>query len=358
MLVATVGLNTEAALETIQYKQTNYTMPGKKITAMAQRMSTKKNKSRAQKEAEGKKLSKQKAPGYLFDATRVRGCSLSSLDNGAHKWAELLNNPCGAEMVHPVYSTGNGGLLSRVRQVVVAGNNGGAVDSVTCFIPNGVANSPGNFSQWVFGYASAAGGSLGTFTGTTGPAFLGSQAVGTYRPVAGCIRAYYTGTELNRSGLVSYMLAPTSPFNVGNVNSFNAAYFRPLFQKTVRIGDSAMEARWLPLSTSDESWTTSFNGPLAPPVLSSGDLGSALVVLVEGATAGSIQVEIDFCYEWQPNAYSQLNIPVAAPVSVNTTGHVIKALADKFGGVTEFAIREVAGWLGGTPSVLGAVMSM
>lgn len=262
--------------------------------------------------------------------TRVMG-----LDDNAKRYAALLSDPCNADLTYPVYSGSTSGYLVRLKQFLTAGGNSNAVDSYTAFCPTFSADGTITeaYRMIAAGYSSNTGGSLGTIVGYGAMPFLNSSVVGHYRPVAGCLKVHYTGSELNRSGIIHLSVGPPSIIGgetgVGSVTSFI-----PNTAKSVRLGSEPHEVKWFPASTSDEGFTSA-NQP--------GDqggawlTGTALMLYVVGAPAGSVQIEVDFIFEWTPNPDANIQMSFRAPPSTNTTAQVIKALGDAAGGMLEWS---------------------
>lgn len=281
------------------------------------------------------KKKQQQAPGRARRSMAVSAYK-AGLDKAALDYAKLLEDPCRADLVRPVYNFGTSGYLCRVKQVVTLGGNSAAVDAYTAFMPGGEADSTVGTGMWHHGYAAAAGGSLGTITGQIGPAFLRTGTVGHYRPVAGCLRVHYTGTELNRSGMVSLGIAPSAMVVSGETGVGTVATMVPSSTRTVRLGSEPHEVRFLPLSSTDQLYSSS-----SEPQTGTFAFGcTVLYVLAQGVPAGTVNVELDFVYEWVPNmdfSASSMEITIAAPPSRNTLADVLRFVSDAYGGLQAFA---------------------
>lgn len=269
----------------------------------------------------------------------------SGLDAAAKAYAQLLSDPCYAPIVHPVSEVSNSGFLVRVKGFVTAGGNAGAVDSITQFTPgNWATESVFAGSMWAFGYSTTFNGSLGVASGSPGPAFLqGSGVVGAYRPVAGCLKVHYLGSELNRQGRVSIGLLPSQAASTGS-GLFTAPSYVTQCQKTSRLGDEVHEIKFVPLSSTDHMFTTIAGS--ANPTTNV----TSMVVVVQNAPAGSVQIGYDFVYEWVPEPSSGLSTSLEATKSSNSASDVINVLQRAYGSLEKFATsdsgRAIASGLG------------
>lgn len=263
------------------------------------------------------------------------------LDKPAMDYARLLSDPCNAELVHPLYGSSAAGYLVRTKQIIQAGLNAAAVDSITAFNPVGKANKGDDVeSMWCTGYSSSSGGSFGTTAGSQGPQFLIMQA-GAYRPVAGCLKVLYNGSELNRSGTVSYIHMPNKVYSSTETLSSNVDDLIPGSSKTVRLGSEPHEFRWVPINPRDQQFTSDTD-----PMQTVGqtDVGSQMVILIRGAPAGSVTIEATFVWEWTPitnvgtaNAAFSTPIELATPRTSTTVSTVLKYLSDAAGGLQAWA---------------------
>lgn len=277
-----------------------------------------------------------------------------TLDKNAFAYARLLEDPCRADLTYPVYAAGTAGYLTRVKQVVLLGNNAGTVDGYTAFVPGGAANTTTSLGMWHHGW-SAGGGGLGTLTGATGPPFLRSNAVGSYRPVAGCLKVHYTGSELNRAGMISVGIVNQLQLAAGETGVAAISSFIPSSAKTVRLGAEPHEVKWVPTTTYDQA----FSAASQPESVGTYAQSTTVYVMAQGVPAGTCTVECDFVYEWQPETTQGMEHSIEAPRSANTTADVLRVLGDAYGGLTAFATsstgKKVLGVVGrGLYSVMNA----
>jgi len=286
------------------------------------------------KKARSKAPQKQRVPARSARSRSSRGGGGVALDKQAAAYMQLLADPCNADLVTAPFAVGHAGYLLRTKQFYMAGNNGSAVDSYSAFVPGGDSNTTVSTGMWHFGYAAAPGGAMGTLGGGEGPAFLSSAAVGYYRPVAGCIKVHYTGSELNRQGMVTLGLLPKLNLASGEPGIPGVSQFVGSGFKTCRLGSQPHELRYVPLSAADMNFSS------ATQPLSGGTYidATTLVVLVEGAPAGTIRLEVDFVWEWTPDVGSGLQVTIEAPKSTNTINEVLSKAAAVYGSLQAFAV--------------------
>lgn len=254
------------------------------------------------------------------------------LDKHALAYARLLEDPCRADLTYPVYSAGTAGYLTRVKQVVLLGGNSGAADGYTAFVPGGDADVTDMYGMWHHGW-SAGGGALGVIAGATGPSFLRSTAVGSYRPIAGCLKVHYTGSELNRAGMISVGIVNQLQLAAGETILNPITAFVPSSAKTVRLGSEPHEVRWVPTNATDQAFSSSTQ-PAAGGTFS---FSTVVYVMAQGVPPGTCSVECDFVYEWQPDTTQGMEHTVEAPRSANTLADVLRVLGEAYGGLTAFA---------------------
>lgn len=129
---------------------------------------------------------------------------------------------------------------------------------------------------------------------TTGPgqAFLLTNS-DAQRAVAACVAVDYTGTELNRQGVIYSGLVKQSVFQqTTTVDTLCALLGNPQ-----RMPDSTRELKWIPSSVEEEYWQT---GAVVPEA--SGDRNVMVVVGTGFTDPVQMQFTTTLIAEWQPNA--------------------------------------------------------
>lgn len=241
----------------------------------------------------------------------------SGLDGPAMAARQLLEDPCGARLVHPVYSGTGSGYLLRTRQRLPLTTN---LDWLVEFTPSLAGYS------FRFAGTTTPGAAYGNGNNIGPPSFLDIGVVKSYRCVAACLKVFYTGTELARQGEVAlglksdYNINPSAPSTPAGLTYTQIATTSP---KVVRLGESTMEVRWAP-SLNDES----FVEPASSLVDAA---GNTIYIAGQNTPANSIIVELVAVWEWQPLAGGTTGSVVSsleAPKSRNTLNHILSSLGD------------------------------
>jgi len=170
---------------------------------------------------------------------------------------------------------------------------------------------------------------------TPGAGFLASNGY-SLRAVAACTQVCYPGTELNRSGIIGIgvMSAGTLIPNMTTADGGGNAVASPqalriACQHVERMPATMVEARWFPgdedanpynYASRPTAWAQALNGRNAIVVSASGfpvstgirirNVAVYEISLGSSTTTGQVQ-------------------SISAPRSINTSGHVLKFLADK-----------------------------
>lgn len=260
----------------------------------------------------------------------------NGLDKEAKDFLKLLADPCGASLVGAPYGGIAGTNFYRFRQLVSPGVD--AVDSSLQFCPS-LVDAQGSTSggagsiQWTS--SNVAGATSSNLYGSTVSPVIATY-VGALRCVGACIKVLYTGSELNRAGLVGTTILTAPIYNgTGNSVGIPGAYFSvPSLQNEMpsvrRLGEVVHEVRWVP-GFEDQQFIEIAENPSINAAYSP---GSAIVASVYNAPPGSIFYEVYSCWETQPNAQTGgMVTTVRAPPSRNTLNDVLRTI----GNITEFA---------------------
>jgi len=219
----------------------------------------------------------------LAGNARVLG---SSIDAATAAYLRLLNDPCAADLVPATYGGTGSGYLMRTKQFVYPLST--AVDAVLEFTP-GWSNQPTRLTT-----ATTSGGALSVVSATGIPAQL-AVVSDTFRCVAACVKIYYTGSELNRAGMVFGNLLDGPSLASAEVPGIAAPGYAASAARYVRLGSEMHEFRWCPAET-DQTFVTEGNATpaYAPPE------GSTLQLGFVGVPANTVSFEITAVWEWQP----------------------------------------------------------
>jgi len=207
-----------------------------------------------------------------------------------------------------------------------------AVDSVFQFCP------AWGTAMFTLTSAATTGGALGLPTNPGVPNFLLSSAVGSYRCVAACVRPHYTGTELNRSGLVGTSLQAGPQLIVNTAPANAIGVYVASSQRIVRFGEEVHEARWFP-QDSDGNFVTNSD----PPGQNVQQLiGAAVVIAVQNAYVGTTTYEVNAVWEWSPNtnAGNGLSNAIRAPRTAATLNTTLSKVKNIIAFATEPSNRE------------------
>lgn len=245
----------------------------------------------------------------------------SALDKDAKAWIRLLEDPCNAPMVQPCYPGTGTGYFSRCRYELNVPAE--ARDWIFEFHPGTSVNGT---SLGAWSWSNTSGGALGNATADSMGGFIASGAVGRYRAVAACLQVVYTGSELNRSGVVGV----SSDQGVTFVNTQPIGATVPQYMTTMahteRLGQRAIEYRWVP-GPGDELFSAAGG---TGEELTSTSVGSSMTLAINNMYPGSTKVYAVVVWEWQPaQEILQGMIPQAKlPSSANNLNQVLHAIGD------------------------------
>lgn len=122
------------------------------------------------------------------------------------------------------------------------------------------------------------------------------------RPVAACVSLQYTGTELNRSGQISYGMVKSSVFAAATT----ANALTSILPVTHRVPDGPVEVRWEPSPTEEEYVGTGTVTPEAGPDR------NIMLIVITGLSAGvDVSLKLTSIIEWQPLLNVGLVVPTA-----------------------------------------------
>jgi len=236
----------------------------------------------------------------------------SSLDEAGRAYARLLNDPCGAPLASPVYMGTGAGYLTRVVNDYSFNNDSGYF----CLVP-GCWGSGATTTSTVYGVGVNASTALpGNYNVGPGATFLAGVA-GEVRPVAACLQLVYSGTELNRGGLV----------NRAQINGNEAIAWSGSTADGLATGcplesrmpdNQPVEVKWAPgILDGDFAYagTTQTNGQRG-----------AVGMVWRGLGSGLIKFRATVVYEWRPT-------PVEGVVAPSSNGSKSRNTMDEIVGV-------------------------
>lgn len=254
------------------------------------------------------------------------------LDQEALAYARLLNDPCNAPLVHPVFQGAEGAYLIRFQTTNSYGVGLGTTTSgVYHWIPSvlNVAAGVNNSSLYLEATSPATNGTATAevSTYTPGATFLPTNAA-QYRCVAACLTLQWAGSELTRAGQVSYGNTTGSLFQAGQ--AFSPGIIFPLLNHTERTPSGVVELKWRP-GVADQQFVSAQTA-VSSPTSSDISRNSALTVFYQGLPAGGAGLLITktAVYEYIPSvALGVSTTPNSRSMSANTLDQVINHLDTK-----------------------------
>lgn len=263
-----------------------------------------------------------------------------ALSDSAKRYAALLADPCNGDLVSGPFGDGSGGMVARFEREYFVVGGAGSTAAAFAFCP-ALCN---------FTFASGATiTDTSTITWSTntdlaappGLSFLTSNAT-SFRPLACCMQVYWTGTELNRQGVVSLGRMPAEVFDD---TTLTVARIRTSSQYSERTPDTCSEIIWRPQEQDLYFKHTGLTG--TPLGFSNGSQNTALVMTGAYLPADTpLRVRIVVVYEWVPDPLSGFK---------TTTGRVTSKphrLADILG-----ALDRTGDWMSGTATAAARAMS-
>jgi hypothetical protein len=261
------------------------------------------------------------------------------MGDAVRKYAQLLADPCNGDLVAGPFGDGSGGMVARFeREYFVVGSAGSTACSFA-FCP-ALCN---------FTYASGVISDTSTITWTPntdplappGFSFLTANA-SSFRPLACCMQVYWTGTELNRQGVVSLGRMPAEVFDD---TSLTTARIRTSSQYSERTPDTCSEIIWRPQE--QDLYFKHVGLAVAPLSFGNGSQNTALVMTGAYLPVDvPLRVRIVVVYEWVPDPLSGFK---------TTTGRITQKtsrLADVLG-----MLDRTGDWMAGTATSAARAMS-
>lgn len=281
----------------------------------------------------GKKPNRKAAPARKRPKKGSKKPPMSGgLDENVRKWLRLMHDPCAAALTPPCYGGTGSGYLTRTRDIITPPAT--AVDFLVEFTP-----SADTSSTYRYGYATATGGTLGTASAQQAGGLIANKGVvGRQRCVAACLKVIYTGTELNRSGLVSSTIDSGMSLIPAEGIAGTAQLWSTGMPRTARMGAERHEILWVP---GDDDQVFRANEPSEEA--RTGEIsGNSLQIAIVNAPAGSYIVEATIVWEWQP---AEEVVAGASGISVMTgppSGIPLSTILSKIGDIGAFVFSRAA----------------
>lgn len=243
-------------------------------------------------------------------------------------YAKLLLDPCSAPLVHPVGS-GQGGFLARVETDFILGNGATNTCGFLRWAPGAlcVGTTDAGWSYAVADSDTTAATAIGSFASSYLPGYsyitTNSRSL---RCVAACAQLFWPGSEVNRQGVVSGVVAPMESITLGS--TYTVANVRAGSGFTMRMPTEKMEIKWSP-SPSDLLYEN------AGAVIASNANHNAIVLSWAGIPqATGVRVRLVAVYEWLPQMTNGFIVSADAAPSTGlrvTVSEVLHRLRERLG---------------------------
>lgn len=248
----------------------------------------------------GKKRSapaKKKAGGIttaMVMPRAIRSPARSEDTTRLERHVRMIVDPCNAELGPTAYR-GSDGIISRFRNVQNFSATVGKTGFIFVFYPayNAIQAVAVNSSD-VLAFSPTNAG--------PGQAFLLASGA-SQRAVAACSVATYTGTELDRSGILYSGVVPIASLGVAK----RVDEFAMLLQHESRVSDTDLEVKWSPSAVEEQYWESGVATP------SDGGDRNAIVIIGLGfnaaTTSSNFSIVNTLIAEWRPEPGQGLSVP-------------------------------------------------
>lgn len=216
---------------------------------------------------------------------------------------DMVLDPCNSRITPTAYR-GQDGFVQRFAKTQAF-----TTTTESCFIN---IFYPAYNSIFTYAVGSPSSGVAPVSYGIAGPgqAYLLSSADG-MRPIGACVEVDYTGTELNRQGLLYMGSVKSSVFD----SVFNLDQITALLGHPIRVPDSTASVKWIPSPSDEEYWNVGAGVPG-----NGGDRNVIVTVGIGFTDPVSFQLTTTLIAEWQPNF--GLGIAANSPNSVDVPGGI------------------------------------
>lgn len=266
-----------------------------------------------------------------------------ALDMEAKKYMKLINDPCYAELVQPVYQSAGSGQLVRIENDFIIGAEATSVGAALIFtpglitpsgagavIPTTVINSDTGAITW----AENATYQCGTTFGLT---------AGAVRAVSACLQVSYVGSELTRAGVVSL-----AQMNRNQAIAFTTtAKLRSSAERVVRMPDGVLEIKLAPNAKNGD-----FASTVGATAADAGEWPSLVFTATGIPSSTGLRVRLVQVLEWVPTASTGVVSSTSSSKSFNSLQQVLASLYaanpqwqyDLLTGLGAYAAKAIA-WL-------------
>jgi hypothetical protein len=275
-----------------------------------------------------------------------------ALGDATRKYAALLADPCNGDLVTGPFGDGSGGMVARFEREYFVVGGAGSTACAFAFCP-ALCN---------FTFASGAAisdTSTITWSPNTDPAappgysFLVANAT-SFRPLACCMQVYWTGTELNRQGVVSLGRMPTEVFDD---TTLNVARIRTSSQYSERTPDTCSEVIWRPQEQDLYFKHTGLSS--GPALFSNGAQNTSLVMTGAYLPADTpLRVRIVVVYEWVPDPLSGFKTTTGRVTSKPSRLADVLAILDRTGDWMAGTATSAARAMSSLGAGVGSIMSL
>ncbi len=240
----------------------------------------------------GPKKKTSKSNGKGKKAPKLKMAPARPLDEAAHDYALLLQDPCNAKVVPPIYPGSDSGFLFRADSFGVVGTGVGENAGYIHWSP-GYPNATN--TDLLIGAASAAATAVAATAYATGPAktFLAnnSRAV---RCIAACMKISFIGAESARAGRIHF--GQTAAGLIDSGTSVSADGVAQALTNYTRTPADTIELIWKPSLADAE-----FCDPTEAASATVRDRHASLTVAFAGLPAAvGINYHVTAVYEWLP----------------------------------------------------------
>lgn len=267
----------------------------------------------------------------------------------AAAYARLLADPCNGDLVPGPFGDGTGGMVARFEQEYLIQAGVGSTALAWAFAPSR--------ANW----AATTTGTIGdstviTMTNNASPSlapgfnFFASNA-SQIRPLSCCAQVYWTGSELNRQGIVSLGRVPAEVVNDSNLT---VSQLRTMSQYVERTPAGMAEIVWRPTE-----WDQVFTEPPISGVPNSVAESRATALVITGSGLPSdqpLRIRVVVVYEWVPDPLSGFRATNSQireqPVRLADVLARLDAAGDWMSGHARMAGRAISSVTAGVGSIL------